>query len=130
MMATEAEAATQAGMAAFNERQSFYMQHPEGVTVPADRPEWHSPGPSPVPRGLGYQLPPDPAACYVGDRPGLIPQALPPPGVTLAPPVPLSGVTHGGFGYQPQAPPGDGVVYVSPSAPRRRSLWARMTGRG
>jgi hypothetical protein len=125
---TAAQAAQAAGMAAFTERQDFYTAHPEGVTVPGDRPEWHAGPPSPVPVGLGMQAEPGPCAVYIADSPALIPQVLAPPAVTVDPLPSLSGVTHGGYAYMPgPAAPGDGAVYAGP--PRRRSLWNRLMGR-
>lgn len=122
--AAEAQAATAAGMAAFRERQDFYMAHPEGVAA-----GWEPPPDSTglPPAGLGYANPPPPAGVYVADRPGLVPVVLPvPAAVDMSAGPALTGCTHGG--WAPPGRAGDGVVLVSP--PRRRSLWARMTGRG
>jgi hypothetical protein len=127
----EARAAMAAGMAQFRERQDFYMAHPEGVTVPADDPSWHSPGPSAFPRGLGYDLPPDPVPSFSGARPGLVPQPVTPPPVTAGPAPSLTGASHGGWapsgGTVAQGENGS-VIYVDAGRPRR-TLLGRLLGR-
>jgi hypothetical protein len=133
----EAEAAFAAGYAAADERQAFYMSRPgEGVRWPSDDLSWDSPAPAARPKGLHYLEPPEPIPAYWSDEPVLVPQVLTPPVVDVDVPVSLSGSVHGG--WRSLVPAGSGAVVVdgrlpaeTPSAaPRRRSLFARLLGRG
>jgi hypothetical protein len=121
-----AQVAFDQGMRDWQERQDYYGSRP-GQGVPC--------GVDPAPdtsglmsAGLGYSRPPRADAIFEADKPGLIPHVLP---VPLAfddqAPVSVTGDVHG-WGSRPSS----GVVYagVGDARPPRRSLFARLTGRG
>lgn len=130
-----AQAAFDAAMAAARERMDFYSSRPGlGVMVPSDRPEWHPPGHSPVPKGLGYQMDPEPAPVYVSTAPSAIPAPLAVPQIDTGLDPAVTGVTHGGWPTdlaQISARSDQGsIAYVDAGPSPRRSLWQRLTGRG
>ena len=125
-------AAFDRGYAADRERQAYFQQHP-GVPIGWDPPPdatdpWRSP-----PAGLGYSRPPRNDVVYAGPEPGLVPAPVPvPQAFDMGAPPSVTGSSHG-WGMTPG--PGVGspaVVYVGlGDAPApRRSLWARLTGKG